>query len=154
MAKKQIPDAEEFVLTGNFVCVNKRQGHENSTKHKHHTNTQLTNLETLRYYTLSTFTFQSLDAGTQFSTKTIQAVKKKGDSWTKKRPLGGNGGSPSQTLPPKHTEAFSSNNSAEHSAVKVLLCQQLGFFRMSYSGNVYFVAVPGKLGVSRAVQPG
>lgn len=77
MAKKQIPDAEEFVLTGNFVCVNKRQGHENSTKHKHHTNTQLTNLETLRYSTLSTFTFQSLDAGTQFSTKTIQAVKKK-----------------------------------------------------------------------------
>lgn len=45
VAEKQIPDAEEFVLTGNFVCVNKRQGHENSTKHKHHRNTERTNLE-------------------------------------------------------------------------------------------------------------
>lgn len=59
-----------------------------------------------------------------------------------------------RTLPPKHTEALSSNNSTEHSAVKVLLCQQFGFFRLSYSGKVYFVAVPGKRGVSQAVQPG
>lgn len=59
-----------------------------------------------------------------------------------------------RTLPPKHTEALSSNNSTEHSAVKVLLRQQFGFFRLSYSGKVYFVAVPGKLGVSQAVQPG
>lgn len=54
----------------------------------------------------------------------------------------------------KATEAVSSNNGAEHSAVKVLLCQQLGLFGLSYSGKVDSVAAPVKLGASRAAQPG
>lgn len=61
---------------------------------------------------------------------------------------------PGPTFSAKATEAFSSNNGTEHSAVKVLLCQQLGFFTLSYSGKVDSVAPPVKLGASRAVQPG
>lgn len=58
-----------------------------------------------------------------------------------------------RTLPPKNTKPFSSNNSSEHSAdcgpLKVLLHPQFGFFRLSYSGKVYFVAITGKLGLVR-----